>query len=279
MSHRFLVSVAAIALIAGAGAANAQGTGNRESGGAAMQHSAPSSTTATPSARESAGSSDQKSSQSEQSAPGTAKGQRAEESAPGQKSKGMSSQNETKGGKDMKAESREGPSGNMKAEGRESRDHNMKAEGRDNTKTNTESREGRDNSKMNAESREGRDNSKMNAESREGRDNSRMNAETKSGGERSQMTTGQAGGGAKLTTEQRTKITTVIRNEHVAPVTSVNFNVAVGTRVPRDVSFHPLPADVVTIYPEWRGYNFILIRDEIVVIDPATFEIVAILNA
>ena len=254
MSHRFLVSVAAIALIAGAGAANAQGTGNRESGGAAMQHSAPSSTTATPSARESAGSSDQKSSQSEQSAPGAAKGQRAEESAPGQKSKGMSSQNETKGGKDMKAESREGQSGNMKAEGR------------DNTKTNTESREGRDNSKMNAESREGRD-------------NSRMNAETKSGGERSQMTTGQAGGGAKLTTEQRTKITTVIRNEHVAPVTSVNFNVAVGTRVPRDVSFHPLPADVVTIYPEWRGYNFILIRDEIVVIDPATFEIVAILNA
>jgi hypothetical protein len=155
----------------------------------------------------------------------------------------------------------------------------MKAEGRDNTKTNAESREGRDNSKMNAESREGRDNSRMNAEGREGRDNSRMNAETKSGGERSQMTTGQAGGGAKLTTEQRTKITTVIRNEHVAPVTSVNFNVAVGTRVPRDVSFHPLPAEVVTVYPEWRGYNFILVRDEIVVIDPATFEIVAILNA
>jgi hypothetical protein len=268
MSNRFLVSVAAIALIAGAGAANAQGTGNRESGGAAMQHTAPSGTTATPAARDSGGSSDVKSSQSEQTAPGAAKGQRAEESAPGQKSKGMSSQNETKGGKDMKAETREGQTGNMKAEGRESRDNNMKAEGR----------EGRDSGKMNAESREGRDNSKMNAESREGRDNTKMNAETKTGGERSQTTTGQAGASAKLTTEQRTKITTVIRNEHVAPVTSVNFNVAVGTRVPRDVSFHPLPADVVTIYPEWRGYNFILVRDEIVVIDPATFEIIAILN-
>jgi hypothetical protein len=250
MSNRFLVSVAAIALIAGAGAANAQGTGNRESGGAAMQHSAPTGTTATPAARDS---SDLKSSQSEQTAPGAAKGQRAEESAPGQKPKSMSSQNETKGSKDMKAETREGQTGNMKAEGR---DHNMKTEGR-----------------------EGRDNSKMNAESREGRDNTRMNAETKSGGERSQMTTGQAGTGAKLTTEQRTKITTVIKNERVAPVTSVNFNVAVGTRVPRDVSFHPLPAEVVTIYPEWRGYNFILVRDEIVVIDPATFEIVAVLNA
>src|SRR5882672_9998824 len=55
MSNRFLISVAAIALIAGAGAANAQGTGmNRESGGAAMQHSAPSGTAATPANRDSA---------------------------------------------------------------------------------------------------------------------------------------------------------------------------------------------------------------------------------
>ena len=261
MSKRFLISVAAIALIAGAGAANAQGTGmGKEPGGAAMQHSAPSGTAATPANRDSAQpsgtSSDTKATQSEQTAPGAAKGQRAEESAPGQKSKGMSSQTETKGGKDMKAEGREG------------RDNNMKAEGR----------EGRDNTKMNAESREGRENTKMNAESREGRDNGKMNAETKTGGDRSQTTTGQAGAGAKLSTEQRTKITTVIRNEHVAPATNVNFSISVGTRIPREVRYHPLPAEVVTIYPEWRGYNYVLVRDQIVVIDPETLEIVAILD-
>jgi Protein of unknown function (DUF1236) len=254
MTNRFLASVAAIALIAGAGAANAQGM-NRESGGDAMQHGAPSGTAATPAGRDSAkpsgGSSEMK---SEQTAPGTAKGQRAEESAPGQKSKGMSSQNETKGGKDMKAEGREGQPGNMKAEGREGRDASKNAEGREGRETN------------------------KNAESREGRDNSKMNAETKTGGERSQTTTGQAGASAKLSTEQRTKITTVIRNEHVAPVTNVNFNISVGTRIPRDVSYHALPAEVVTIYPEWRGYNYILVRDQIVVIDPATFEIVAVLD-
>jgi len=269
-SNRFLMSVAAIALIAGAGAANAQGM-NRESGGAAMQHGAPSGTAATPaghdSAQPSGGSSEMK---SEQSAPGAAKGQRAEESAPGQKSKGMSSQNETKGnetkgGKDMKAESREGQTGNMKAEGREGRDANK----------NAESREGRDTNK-NAEGREGRETNK-NAESREGRDNSKMNAETK-GGERSQ-TTGQAGASAKLTTEQRTKITTVIRSEHVQPVTNVNFNISVGTRIPRDISYHALPTEVVTIYPEWRGYNYVLVRSQIIVIDPETFEIVAVLDA
>jgi len=258
MSNRFMISVAAIALIAGAGAANAQGTGMKsESGGAAMQHSAPSGTAATPGSRESSEPSGTKATQSEHGSPAAEKGQRAEETAPGQKSKGMSSQNETKGGKDMKAEGRQGQNGNMKAEGRDNntRDNNMKAEGR-----------------------EGRDNSKMNAEGREGRDNGKMNAETRTGNDRSQTTTGQAGAGAKISTEQRTKITTVIRNEHVAPVTNVNFNISVGTRIPREVSYHPLPAEVVTIYPEWRGYNYVLVRDRIIVIDPQTFEIVAVLD-
>jgi hypothetical protein len=42
MTNRFLISVAALALIAGTGAASAQGTGSREPGGAATQ-SAPTS--------------------------------------------------------------------------------------------------------------------------------------------------------------------------------------------------------------------------------------------
>ena len=104
------------------------------------------------------------------------------------------------------------------------------------------------------------------------------NAESKGSANRSQ-TVGQAGAGAKLTGEQRTRITTVIRNEHVAPLTNVNFSISVGTRVPRDVTFHPLPADIVSIYPDWRGYEFVLVRDQIVVIDPQTFEIVAVLDA
>jgi hypothetical protein len=92
-------------------------------------------------------------------------------------------------------------------------------------------------------------------------------------------TTGQAGANAKLSTEQRTKITTVIRNQHVESVNNVNFSISVGTRVPREgVRFYPLPTEVVTIYPEWRGYQFILVHNEIIVIDPNTYEIVAVLN-
>jgi hypothetical protein len=184
-------------------------------------------------------------------------------------SKGMSSENETKGTKGMKAEGREGRD-NMKAEGREGRENNQKAEGR----------EGREHNQK-AEGREGREHNQK-AEGREGREttqtrerNGNMNAEG-----RSQTTTGQAGAGAKLSSEQRTRITSVIRNEHVAPAKDVDFNVSVGTRVPRDrISLRPLPSEVVTIYPEWRGYEFFLVRDEIIVVDPRTLEIVDVLPA
>ena len=106
------------------------------------------------------------------------------------------------------------------------------------------------------------------------------NVQGQAGTSTSTQTTGQAGAGAKLSTEQRTQITSVIRDEHVAPSTNVNFAISVGTRVPREgVELHALPSRVVTIYPEWKSYRFILVRDEIVIIDPNTYEIVAVLNA
>jgi hypothetical protein len=99
-------------------------------------------------------------------------------------------------------------------------------------------------------------------------------ADSKSG-----TTTGQAAAGAKLSTEQRTRITTTIRQQNIKPVTNINFSVSVGTRVPRDVGFHPLPAEIITVYPDWRGYEFFLVRDEIIVVNPRTLEIVAVLDA
>src|SRR6266550_298269 len=80
----------------------------------------------------------------------------------------------------------------------------------------------------------------------------------------------------KLSTEQRTKITTVIKSQNDRPVTNVNFSISVGTRVPRNVGFHPLPAEIVTIYPEWRGYEFFLVNNQIIVVNPRTLEIVEI---
>jgi hypothetical protein len=232
MINRFMISVAAAALIAGTGFANAQGTMGREApsaGAPAEQHGAPATEhTGKPvapvgrtSAEPMAPSSGMKATQSEQK-PAGATSQRAEDNMQGQKPNGMRSEtNDGAKGKDMKAE------GNgMKPEGREG-----------------------------------------------------MNAESKGAADSKAQTTGQAGAGAKMSGDQRSKITSVIRQQHVAPVAHVNFSISVGTRVPHDVEFHALPTEIVTIYPEWRGYEFILVGEQIVVVDPRTFEIVAVLDA
>jgi len=166
----------------------------------------------------------------------------------------------------------------MKAEGREDR-NGMRGEARDRDDRkgmNAETRDGRDGNR-NVDSRDGRDGNR-NVESREGRDGN-MSTESRGSESRSQITTGQAGGSARLSTEQRTRITSVIREQHVQPVDNVNFSISVGTRVPREVHFHRLPSQIVTIYPQWRGYEYFLVRDQIVVVDPRTFEIVAVLDA
>jgi len=93
-------------------------------------------------------------------------------------------------------------------------------------------------------------------------------------------TTGQgaAAGSAKLSTEQRTKISAAFKQHRVEPA-HLNVSVSVGTRVPDSVHFYPIPQEVIVIYPEWRGYDYILVGDEIVVIDPRSHEIVAVLEA
>jgi hypothetical protein len=98
--------------------------------------------------------------------------------------------------------------------------------------------------------------------------------------EKDRATTGQgaAAGSSNLSTEQRTKITTILRQNKVEPA-HLNVSVRVGTRVPESVRFYPLPAEVFVVYPEWRGYSYILVGDQILVINPRTHEIVAILEA
>jgi len=112
------------------------------------------------------------------------------------------------------------------------------------------------------------------------KDASKSSAAAKSSESSKSSTTGHGAAGAvKLSSEQRTKITTVIKRQKVKPVTHVNFSINIGTRVPTSVHYYPLPVEVVTIYPEWRGFDYILVGDQIIVIEPGTHEIVAILEA
>ncbi len=85
----------------------------------------------------------------------------------------------------------------------------------------------------------------------------------------------------QLSTEQRTKIHSIIVADRSAPrVAHVDFDVHVGTVVPRGkVKFVPLPSTIVEIEPSWRGFEYFLVGDELVVVDPATLRNVAVLPA
>ena len=275
MTNRFMVSVAAAALIAGTGFASAQGTGpgrDAPSAGSTVQQSAPSSEKAAPSAtptkRDAAEptkpSSGMKATQSDQKMlPNAAKNQNAQgDIKAGPKGEKSAQDSNIKGEKSAQDSNLKGEKSaqdsNLKGE-KSAQDSNLKGERSKSMSSETTGPAGKD----------------MKAEGRNGS----MNAETKGAADsKATTTTGQAGAGAKLSTEQRTKITTVIKGEHVQPLANVNFSISVGSRVPRTVSFHPLPAEVVTVYPEWRGYEYVLVGEQILVIDPRTFEIVAVLD-
>jgi Protein of unknown function (DUF1236) len=82
---------------------------------------------------------------------------------------------------------------------------------------------------------------------------------------------------ANLNENQRTRVSESIARLNVAPLNNVNFSLSVGTVVPRDARFHPLPADIVEVMPQYRGYNFFVVRDDIVIVDPASYKIVDVL--
>jgi hypothetical protein len=89
---------------------------------------------------------------------------------------------------------------------------------------------------------------------------------------------GAAGSNVTLNTEQKTRIReTVLTGSNVPRVTNVNFSLNVGTVVPQTVRFAPLPPTLVEINPGWRSYEYFVVQEEIIIIDPHTRRIIAIL--
>jgi len=196
MINRFMISVAAAALIAGTGFANAQGTGgmNREGGGAATQQTAPSGSPSGGNA---------------QSKEGMGK-----ETVKGAQSKEGMGKDSVKG-----AQSKEGMG----------KDSVKDAQSKDSTKSGTNSAQSTDS--------------------------------------KSTTTTGNAATSATAAPppEKRTQIVSAIRSEKIEETTNVNFNISVGATVPATVRFRPLPARIVEIFPEWRGYEVILVHGRYII--------------
>jgi hypothetical protein len=233
MTNRFMMSVAAAALIAGSGFAFAQGAGG--AGGAG----------------------------------GGAAGGGAGGGGPP-----TTQQNPAPSGGAMNRDSGGAPGMNTT--------QSKEGMGKDGTKDRAQSKDGmsKDGTKDSAQSKDGmtKDSTKDSAQSKDG---VKKDGGTAAKDGKSTTTTGNAATSATTAPppEKRTQIVSAIKSEtSIKETTNVNFNISVGATVPSTVRFHPLPPRIVEIYPEWRGYQVILVNGRYVIVRPQTHEIVYIIE-
>jgi hypothetical protein len=83
----------------------------------------------------------------------------------------------------------------------------------------------------------------------------------------------------EVTTEQRTVIReSIIERGDYDPVVDIDFDISIGTAVPRTITYYPLPPTIIELVPAWSGYVFFILADgRIVIIEPSAYQIVYVI--
>jgi hypothetical protein len=89
----------------------------------------------------------------------------------------------------------------------------------------------------------------------------------------------KSGAPAALSGEQHAKIWSTLRGEKAERLTNVQFSTTVGGVIPATVHLYRLPVSIVEYVPQYRDYEYILVGDEILIVDPRTLRIVAVIAA
>jgi hypothetical protein len=89
----------------------------------------------------------------------------------------------------------------------------------------------------------------------------------------------KSGPPAALSSEQHAKIRNTLRIEKSERLANVPFSTKVGEAVPGTVHLYVLPVSIMEYAPQYRGYEYILVGDQILIVDPRTLRIVAVIDA
>jgi hypothetical protein len=127
-------------------------------------------------------------------------------------------------------------------------------------------------------------------QSRDGdsKDRSRTVGERDGKGDRGDSAKGKAAGSKRGDRGDRVQISqqqqTTVRqrlSKHAKShrADNVKFDVRVGVNVPRNVTLYALPPEVVEIVPEYRSYRYVYVGEQILIIDPDDYVVVAVLGA
>jgi hypothetical protein len=87
------------------------------------------------------------------------------------------------------------------------------------------------------------------------------------------------GASTALSNDQHVRIRETMRGEKAERLKNVPFAVTMGDTIPRTVHLYKLPVRILEYVPQYRDYEYILVGDEILIVDPRTFRIVAVIPA
>jgi hypothetical protein len=82
----------------------------------------------------------------------------------------------------------------------------------------------------------------------------------------------------QLSPEQRTRLRSAFRTEDRARISKARFTRRIGTHIPRSVRLFAVPAAVYDFFPYYRDYRYVVVDDTICIVDPATYEIVDVIE-
>ena len=67
--------------------------------------------------------------------------------------------------------------------------------------------------------------------------------------------------------------------DRTAHIDHADFSVKVGAVLPKTVHITVVPEEIVTVVPEYRGFDYVVVGEDVLIINPDTLRIVAVIPA
>jgi hypothetical protein len=81
-----------------------------------------------------------------------------------------------------------------------------------------------------------------------------------------------------LSLEQQSKVGDLITRDAGMPLAAGQFQIAVGNTVPADVQLRPIPGGAAEAAPQVQDKNYAVVEEQIVIVDPSSRKITAVLQ-
>jgi Protein of unknown function (DUF1236) len=115
-------------------------------------------------------------------------------------------------------------------------------------------------------------------QSQQGAQQSRQSAQGPQGGDTRQAAGNEQpdrSGLIALDEQEQTRISDIIRRQRIQPLTNVNFSLSVASTVPSSVRLSRISGELADIFPSYRDFSFFVAKQELVIVDPQSYGIVA----